>query len=288
MLPNGVKMTISTTGTGTSLSCSSVTGFPTFNDSCATGEHVLCTISDGNNWEWLEVSVGATNTLTIEKVLQKYESGTLSYNPATPVSLSGSAVISPTAQGSNLISAFPHPAALSPMTNPWVCSANLASGQTNLSTAAAQRNTVWPFLLMNAGVITSMGINCSIAGASSTTLLGLYEPLITGDPGRLITQTSSTLDTSTTGIKTQAVDNQVYLSPGWYWAAILVTAGTNPSFTGYTVAHSGAFGSDGQNLLGNIRHDATETSFADPFSTTSLVDVSAASPSAPLIGLIMS
>ena len=92
MLANGAKETTATTGTGT-VTLSAVTGFPRFSQVLSVGQFVDYAIQDGNNWEWGVGKVAASNTLERTLVTAKFDGGTYSKNPATALSLSGSATV---------------------------------------------------------------------------------------------------------------------------------------------------------------------------------------------------
>ena len=92
MLANGAKETTTTTGTG-AVALSAVTGFPRFADVLSVGQYVDYAIQDGNNWEWGVGKVAAGNTLERTLVTAKFDGGTYSKNPASPLSLSGSATV---------------------------------------------------------------------------------------------------------------------------------------------------------------------------------------------------
>ena len=92
MLANGAKETTTTAGTGT-VTLSAVTGFPRFSQILSVGQFVDYAIQDGNNWEWGVGKVAAGNTLERTLVTAKFEGGTYSKAPPTPLPLSGSATV---------------------------------------------------------------------------------------------------------------------------------------------------------------------------------------------------
>ena len=92
MLANGVKETTTTTGTGT-VTLSAVTGYPRFSQVLSVGQFVDYAIQDGNNWEWGVGKVAASNTLERTLITAKFDGGTYSKYPASPLSLSGSATV---------------------------------------------------------------------------------------------------------------------------------------------------------------------------------------------------
>lgn len=286
MLPNWTKATTTTTGTGT-ISLATITNFPLPSKSSVVGEYVGYSIETSDNkYESGIGKIAASNTLERTKCLSTYDGTTYDSSSGTKLTLAaGTHTVYITTLAETGFEAMPFP--LVGPTNATVMSTHLNSTQANVATAAAQRNTVYPFRLETAGTLTAMGVNCSVLGATSTTLLGLYEPDSNGRPGRLVAQISSALDTSSTGWKQQAVLTPVRLNPGWYWAALCVTAGSNPSFTGGG-CNIHAFGTSAQNNLTNIREDATATTMADPFPSTNLTYISGSAGANPYIGLILS
>lgn len=291
MLSNWTKATTTTTGTGT-LTLSAVTGFPLPSASLAAGQHVQYSVktSDGK-YEAGIGKVAAANTLERTKVFSTYDGTTYNNTTATALNLAAGThevLITPVSD------AIVEPAQFwlaSGPTDPCIVSGHLGTTQVNANTGAAQRAMAYPFLLTTSGILTSMSIRCAVAGAASTTLLGLYQAASDGRPGKLLAKTSATIDTSTTGYKSQAVDSNIRLTPGWYWAAICVTAGTNPSFTAVSTYQHHAFGSctiSGNLLpLASIREDAAATDLADPFPVTATSYLSTANQPI-LIGLILS
>ncbi len=284
MLANWTKATTTTNTNGT-ITLTAVTGYPLPSKSRVTGEYVEYSIhtSDGK-FESGIGKIAASEQLERTRVISTYDGTTYNQLTASALTLASGThdvFITPMAEGLFEPLRFP----LTPVTE-GVISTHLVATQANVGTAAIQRNTAWPFILQTSGLLTAMGIRVGATGASSTTLLGLYEPKSDGTPGRLIAKTSTTIDTSTGSgsFKSQAVDSNVRLTPGVYWAAICVTAGTNPTFTGSkTGAHP--FGNDSGQVLSNVREDTTATTMADPFPSTSLVYV--VNTDTPYIHLIL-
>jgi hypothetical protein len=288
MLANWTKATTTTTGTGT-ITLTAVTGFPLPSKSRATGEFVQYSIktSDGK-FESGIGTIAASETLERTRVVSTYDGTTYNQLTASALSLAAGThdvFLTPMAEAVFEPLRFP----LTTLTNQVFFSTAILTAHGNVGTAAAQRATAYPFRLETSGLLTSMGIQVASGGAGSTTLLGLYETLNTGNPGRLLAKTSATIDTSGTGWKTQAVGANVRLTPGWYWAAICVTAGTNPQFTGGTPLMT-AFGCAANAPLQNIRSDTAATDLADPFLTTSMVYTTGntSGVNIPYIGLILS
>lgn len=288
MLANWTKATTTTTGTGT-LTLSAVTGFPLPSKSRTTGEYVQYSIvTSDSKYESGIGKIAAADTLERTKVFSTYDGTTYTQVSASALSLASgthNVYLTPMAEAIFEPLRFP----LSGPSNASIFSSHLTMSQANTGTGAAQRATAYPFRLETSGILTSMGIYVAVLGSTSTTHLGLYEADSNGRPARRIARTSATIDTSTTGWKTQAVSSNVRVTPGWYWAAICVTSGSNPSFTGSSAGAS-AFGGSSNTAVFAVREDATATDLADPFPTTTLVWQSAAGNSIviPQIGLILS
>lgn len=287
MLSNWTKATTTTTGTGT-LTLAAISNFPLPSKSRTTGEYVQYSIvTSDNKYESGIGKIAASDTLERTKVFSTYDGTTYTQVSASALTLaSGTHTVYFTPMAESIFEPLRFP--LTGPTNGSVFSLLGGGAQSNLGTAAVQRATAFPFILACSGVLTAMGINCSVAGASSTTLLGIYEAGSDGRPTRRLAKTSATLDTSTTGWKTQAVDANVRLTPGFYWVAICVTAGTNPSFT-FSAGGSVPMASS-RNQIISVRSDTVATDLADPFLTTSLVwgDAGGNATVWPNIGLIMS
>lgn len=286
MLANWTKATTTTTGTGT-LTLSAITNFPLPSKSKAIGEYVGYSIVTGDNkYESGIGKVAASDTFERTKVLSTYNGSTYDGTSGTPLSLtSGTHTICITTLAETGVEALPFP--FVGLTNGAVFSTHLNSSQSNITAAAIQRHTAYPFKLETSGILTAMGINCSVAGAGSSALLGLYEPGSNSRPARRIAYISSALDTTSTGWKSQSVIANVPLNPTWYWVTLCVVAGTNPSFTGGG-CNLHAFGMSAQNNLINIREDVTATTIADPFPSTSLFYVTGSNGINPYIGLTLS
>lgn len=283
MLSNWTKSTTTTTGTGT-LTLSAITNFPLPSKSKVAGEYIgYSIVTSDNKYESGIGKVAASDTLERTKVLSTYD-GSYDSTSGTKLTLaSGTHTVYITTLAETGFEALPFP--LAGPTNAAVFSTHLNSSQVNVTTAAIQRITAYPFRLETSGVLTAMGVNCSVSGAGSSVLLGLYEPDSNGRPARRIANISAALDTTSTGWKSQSVVSNVRLNPGWYWAALCVVAGTNPSFTGGG-CNLHAFGVAAQNNLTNMREDVTATTIADPFPMTALTYVTGSAGVNPYIGLI--
>ena len=178
-------------------------------------------------------------------------------------------------------------ATIAEITNPSIFSGHLRSTQANnTGVVGSERLTAYPYLLQTAGVLTAMTINVATLAAGASCHLGLYEVGHDGAPGRRIAVTSAAIDTSTTGFKQQAVAENIRLTPGWYWVAMVALTGA-ATLTSST-ADISAFGSGAGSALTNIRIDALNTTIVDPFPTSNRVVVTGNSPLNPYIGLVLS
>ncbi len=288
-LSNWTEATTTTTGAGT-LTLAAVPPYPLPSASLAVNEYVQYSIATSDNkFESGIGQIGAANTLARTRVLSTYDGTTYNNLTATALTLiAGSHTVYLTPMSEGLFEPLRFPVTDAAVTNPVVMSTAMGATQSNVSTAAIQRITCFPFRLETSGLLTGMSVNVSVAGATSTTLLGLYGVASNGSPGRLIAQTSATIDSSTTGYKTQAVSANVRLTPGWYWAAVLVTAGSNPSFTGYNPLINAFGGAGVTGNIDNMRCDLSATTFADPFPTTNHVYIVGSASNIIGVGLILS
>lgn len=285
MLIDWAKATTTTTGTG-DITLSAVTGFPLPSDHLPNGAFVpYCILTADGKFEAGVGKLGASNVLTRERVNSTYDGSSIDSTTPSALSLAAGThmVLFGSAAHATLEPAmFP----CTEQSNANAASSHYQSSGGSNTTPTAQRATAYPFLLMTPGTLTGFAINVATAGASSTTLVGLYEQLASnGTPGRRIAKTSATIDTSTTGYKTQSIATPVRLEAGWYWSALCVTAGTAPALTGAAGTYS-AYGCTGVTAINGVRCDVgSTTDLADPFPTASHVWLSGA---APIIGLLLS
>jgi hypothetical protein len=286
MLANWTKATTTTTGTGT-ITMTAVTGYPLPSKSRVTGEYVQYSIhtSDGN-FESGIGKIAASETLERTRVISTYNGTTYDQLTASALSLaSGTHDVFITPMAENIFEPLRFP--VSGPSSQAFYSTHL-NGPGAYITLTSQRNTAYPFRLETAGLLTSLACNVGVAGAGSTTLLGLYEPGSNGLPNRLIAKTSATIDTSTTGFKTQAVGANVRLTPGWYWAAVCLTAGTAPQLDSTSTGVASAFGNSGNSIITYVRENATATDLADPYPITATQYSHSSSASHLRVGLILS
>ena len=201
MLANGAKETTTTTGTGT-VTLSAVTGFPRFSQVLSVGQFVDYAIQDGNNWEWGVGKVGASNTLERTLVTAKFDGGTYSKNPATGLSLSGSATV---------FCSF-HEATrgdvLGGSGDAWV-RGHVVSATTHKTSDygtsfALPANSlhyfpfVWPVGVDR--TLNSIAINVTTTGTATKVVVGVYELGNSFSERKLLIETGP-IDVTTTGLK---------------------------------------------------------------------------------------
>lgn len=224
MLANGVKETTATTGTGT-VTLAAATGFVRFSQAFAVGAIVSYAIRDGNDWEWGIGTVGASNTLARDVCTAKIASGTFERNPATKLSLSGSAeVICTPHEGSQAetgaIGMRRQTSFLAPLSS---------YGGADITTAGttASRVVAHPFRVPRPIKIDRLGTICTASASGSSVDVGIYDTVLASGvfmPGNLLLSVTG-LDTTSTGEKTGTVD--FTLLPGrLYFGAIRAEGGT--------------------------------------------------------------
>lgn len=235
MLADFVKETTTTTGTGAALTLSAVVGFARFADAFPVDAPVVYAIQSGNNRETGIGTVGTGNTLTRVRATAKYDSGVLTKDPATFLSLAGTSdvMISLSASSTEVGQSVLLRAKSAVVKHVHSC----GSPYTQKSNYVASANYifVFPYQLGVSGVISKIGCLTNVGRASSTCRVGLYEQAVDGSIGQLRLE-SGVLDT--------IVDNTVYLSTvsnthlqaGWYWAAIQ-TGATAPDFSSHSLGN---------------------------------------------------
>lgn len=207
MLANGAKETTTTTGTGT-VTLSAVTGFPRFSQVLSVGTFVDYAIQDGNNWEWGVGKLGASNTLERTLITAKFDGGTYSKNPATGLSLSGSAAVFCTltaeragaAGGGNTLSTW---------SSGLVSSAACVQTTLPATTVSLPGNLViWVPFVWPSGArrsINNLRINITATGTATKVRIGILRPLGgTLSSLQLLAQTED-IDVSTTGTKVSSL-----------------------------------------------------------------------------------
>jgi len=293
MLSNWCKGTTTTTGTGT-ITLASVTGRPLPSAAHAIGEYVQYSIntSDGK-FESGIGQIGASETLARSTVTATWDGTTYDATSGTPLTLSGGpddVFVTPIA--AVLQSAAKYPLTNSTAvysTNRAVVSAHLIYSEATTPLPRAQSQIAYPFELKTSGILTGFQVKVLTAQAGHTLILGLYEQTTDGTPGRLLAKTSSPIDVSTTGIKTQTLSgSNIRLSPGFYWIGECdPVSGTPCSLSGASSRTATAMGIINNPLpLNYIQCTTVDTDLSDPFPTTSLAIYLAGN--APYIGLLLS
>lgn len=97
---------------------------------------------------------------------------------------------------------------------PWSDATNLAVANNRLYAA--------PFRVARPIKTTDYAVRVITAAAATSARCGIYDDLF-GKPDRLILEFPTTLDCSTTGLKTAA--QTLYLSPGLWWTAVVCQGG---------------------------------------------------------------
>jgi hypothetical protein len=293
MLSNWTKATTTTTGTGT-ITLSAVSGRPLPSAAHATGELVQYSIntSDGK-FESGIGTISASDTLARTKVLQTYDGSTYNKLTASALTLaSGTHTVFITPMSGGVLEPIVFPVTHSTPANPVYISKHHGAGTTGVALSQVGRVNFQPFDLGVSGLLTGFQVKVSTAITSATLLIGLYEVGSDGMPGRLISQTSSTINAATTGVKTQSATANVRLNAGSYFIAALQVAGASViSLEGATSINwpsIGGFHSTDPKPYGICRDDTTgRTTLQDPFVTSSLV-VNTGTGSVMNIGLIIS
>lgn len=120
MLANWVKQSTATTGTGTITLGAAASGYIGMADAFADGDLVRYVIEDGTNRE-AGVGTYSAGTLARTVITEKFDGGTYTKNPATGISLSGSATVicTDTAQTHNWRGAHVYNSADQTFTTTW-------------------------------------------------------------------------------------------------------------------------------------------------------------------------
>lgn len=199
MLAFGIKETTASTGTGT-LTLSSVSGFPRFSDGFPVGAVVYYSLLDSNGAP-LESgigTVGASNTLSRDRVLATYSGGT--YNDLTPsaVSLSGTTTVICTGAASSFQTVYPN----INTANTFGGSAlqrvvldtrfNLNSTTSTGLTLVADRLYLVPFYLGFDCIATGITLRIGTGVAAKSLRAGIYQLDHLGCAADLIGETSAT------------------------------------------------------------------------------------------------
>jgi hypothetical protein len=99
-----------------------------------------------------------------------------------------------------------------------------------------------PFPVWGSLVVSSIGVEVTTLVAATTGRLGIYRDNGKGQPGALIIEAPSVIDTSTAGPKEVALASPISLSPGLYWLALVSQGGVGGvGFRGRGTAFIGGF-----------------------------------------------
>lgn len=230
MHANGVYETTATTGTGT-ITLSAVTGSVRVSDVFGVGRIVSYAIKNGNNFEWGQGTVGASNTLARTYIMSTYVSGVYTTNGATAITLSGTSDVYISEHSGNWVGAG---SAQKTGSDVYLFGHGVSAG--NYATRALSSTTelnYTTFPILRPFLVKALGISVTTAGTASTgARLGLYASDTTGVPAKLLVDAGA-VAIDTTGYKEATVTNFV-LMPGQYWTAIIPESSVTvrgPAFT---------------------------------------------------------
>jgi hypothetical protein len=230
LLKNGVKLTTTTSGTGT-ITVSSVAGRTPLS-TVPVGAPIPYELEDGDNKEWGVGVVASSTTIARTMVTATLVSGTYTDDGTqSAITLSGGTT--------NVYLAASADTMRAPLTGTDAVSSGLTrylisrhgSWQqgVNTYTNVADRCNYIPYHLDSAGVITALVCQVKTAAAGAG-LMGIYNVLPNGYIGDKIAQCSATFDAGTTGIKESAITCP-RLSAGWY--VLAMAANSAAAFNGY-------------------------------------------------------
>lgn len=256
MLGYGIKETTSTTGTGT-LTLSAVTGFARF-ASLPVGSSVMYSILDSSGLpiESGIGTVGASNTLSRDRISATNVSGT--YNDLTPsaVSLSGTSTVICTGLASSFVTSVPNvntvitTSGATPQRLVMDTRINTNSASSTGFTMAANTLYLIPFKLDFDVIGKGIALRIGTGVVGKSIIAGLYQIDHRGYPSKLIGQTESTA-AATSGVNWSASfsSGNAKLIPGYYVIGI-VSDGT-PAIGAVTgQAYFNNFGvASGQNII---------------------------------------
>lgn len=222
MNANWVKESCSTTGTGATVTLGgAAAGFVTFAAAHSIGEVIPYAFEDGNNREVGLGTLLSSSSFSRDYVLEKLESGVLTRNPATPLSLSGSAIIACALIGQQTGGGgYVAPSTNSTLSGKRMMSAIPAIPTLSTLAVAADVLHLSPFRLDAPLVLNALCSYLQTGVASTAAYLGLYEQKADGMPGALLASTASQATTSS-GVLIRGTVTQIYIPAGLYWFANL-------------------------------------------------------------------
>jgi hypothetical protein len=229
MLGNWARCTTTTTGTG-NLTLSSVSNYPTINDSVGLVVRFYYCILDDSTGDPIEAGVGylsGSTTLVREKILATYVSSTFDQTSPSAVSLAAGTkrvIVAAIMQSSN-------PAL--PIVGNSFGAKYLGNGATRADLTAGTfdamnldgRLNAFPWYHDYGGEVDAFVCLVNTAQASKIARIGLYTvSMTTGTPETLIVESGS-IDIASTGVKVSTFTARV-IPPGWYVIAVLSNSTT--------------------------------------------------------------
>ena len=219
MLANWVKETTATTGTGAISLGGAVAGHIAFSDAFRDGDAVYYSVEDGNNREIGigTMSAGTPWTLTRTTVLETLVNGVFTRGAASPISLSGSAVVM-VAVATEHLKVLPRRSgdAIEYLDE------SLLKSTGQLVCVADEMWMVPVYLRFGVLVDDFRVAQLAVAATIGTKMrLGMYAVDAQGYPTRLIAE-GGDIDTTTTGFaKGSPLTTPVEIPPGYYFIALL-------------------------------------------------------------------
>lgn len=233
MIDVGIKETTATTGTGT-VTLAAVVNHARVSQAFGVDSLVsYCLISGNGDKEWGIGTVGAGNTLA-RSIISATLIGTTYTKNGSAISLTGTSDLIVTENGASVASGALY------LKTPggaagWFCPYMVSAGSLNTFTLSSNRVVYIPFQMQAAlFAITVLGLEVTTLVAGSTVQLALYDSAIVSGvvvPGVRIE--NSTFDSSTTGVKTSAI-NFTPRPGAVYWIA--VSSAFSPVIRGISAA----------------------------------------------------
>lgn len=286
MLANGVKETTATTGTGSTLTLSSVSGFARVSEAYGVGEHVWYGLESGDgSREWGYGSVGASNTFERLLPTVTYVSGT--YDKTTPsrISLSGTSTLVVTNHAASENVAPPRIMGATAGARRASNLQDFNAGSLSTMTLTADRLVYFPVFWPGGYPVATIYADVSTAAAGKYVRLGLYELGEDGYPQKLLADSGALSVASAAQIS--ASIGPLVLTSGWY-AGALISDGT-PALRASQVLGETPFGWVDGTARYKIAHAykaSTYGALADPADVSGLTMVHTGSSNLmPLIWL---
>ena len=218
MIGINVRETTATTGTGATLTLSAVANRARVSQVFGQNALVQYALSNssGQVLEWGIGTVGASNTLDRTLVIGTFDGTTYATNSPGRVNLSGTTTVTLTP----LTAELPPPAISSANdSNPsWLPYPYVVAGSISSIAVTVDRCYWVPFRMSMQRPLAAIRFRVSV-GAAGVGRLGLYNMLVTGEPGALIAQ-SGDIDVSSNGVLAWTLSPAVSRPPGWYYLAM--------------------------------------------------------------------